>query len=351
MSRRFDGSDDEIRAPVVAGISNFTGAYTLVIVVRFRAFPGWQQLIGHHNSAASSVVVNFELNTQESLYIDHGGSGQTPNTNFNANTFPDDWWALAVSRPAGTGQSSRFHWKNLTAGSAWVHSGTGGTFNNPPSHSGGSIRIGEWRDTDDANMNVAIDAGWAANLSDSQIEGLFANNRTQDFLDLHATVPGAYCHQHNQATATEDILDLFSNGHTITGTISGTTDVVGIQGTAMDTATDPPGWTYLTSDTTPPTVNVTSGPTAKLSDEVGKNSYSYSFQADEACQAYEIRVVADAGDSRDEGTLVESGGAISANTTINGSVTYAELNAAGQGGEGQKILKFFARDTAGNWST
>lgn len=102
------------------------------------------------------------------------------------------------------------------------------------------------------------------------------------------------------------------------------------------------------ADSTPPTVNVTTG-TGKISDETGKDSYAYSFTVDEAVQAWEVRVVANASDPRGSGTLVESGGAASG--TISGSITYAELNAAGQGAEGQKILKFFAQDTAGNWST
>jgi hypothetical protein len=104
------------------------------------------------------------------------------------------------------------------------------------------------------------------------------------------------------------------------------------------------------ADSTPPITNVTSG-TFKMSDESGKDSYAWSFQANENCQAWEVRVVADAGDARGVGTLVESGGAINANTTVSGSLTYAELNAAGQGSDGEKILKFFAQDTAGNWST
>ena len=104
------------------------------------------------------------------------------------------------------------------------------------------------------------------------------------------------------------------------------------------------------ADSTPPITTVTSG-TAKISDETGKDSYAYSFQANEACQAWKIKVVADAGDLHTSGAQVESGGAISANTTVSGSITYAELNAAGEGAEGAKILKFFSQDLAGNWST
>lgn len=106
---------------------------------------------------------------------------------------------------------------------------------------------------------------------------------------------------------------------------------------------------YLQGDSTPPVVNVTSS-SGKISDETGKDSYAYSFQSGEAATAYEIRVVSNASDLHGQGTLIESGGSIAANTTINGDITYAELVAAGASADGSKILKFFARDAAGNWS-
>lgn len=103
-------------------------------------------------------------------------------------------------------------------------------------------------------------------------------------------------------------------------------------------------------DTTPPTVNLTSGATQRMSDEPGKDSYAYSFTVSEACQAWKVKLVANSGDDNTTGTLIESGGAVAAGGTVSGSITYAELVAAGVGAEGNKILKFFAQDAAGNWS-
>lgn len=105
-----------------------------------------------------------------------------------------------------------------------------------------------------------------------------------------------------------------------------------------------------TGDITVPVVTLASGLTFKMSDESGKDSYGYDFQANEAIQAWKIKVVSSSGDEHTAGTQVEAGGAVAANTPITGSITYAELVAAGVGAEGNKVLKFFCQDLAGNWS-
>lgn len=100
-----------------------------------------------------------------------------------------------------------------------------------------------------------------------------------------------------------------------------------------------------------PVLNLSSAGTAHISDQSGKDSYTYDFQVSEDCQAYEVRLVDDALTAHTDGILVESGGAISGSTTIEGSITYAELLAADVGlTDGTKILKFFAQDLDGNWS-
>ena len=89
---------------------------------------------------------------------------------------------------------------------------------------------------------VAADAGWSSDIGDAGFNALTTNLDIADWVE-HATAP-QYVHQHNQATASEDILDLMGNGHVATGAISGTTDAAGIAGTSMDTGTEPTGWTY-----------------------------------------------------------------------------------------------------------
>lgn len=254
MSRRFDGVDDEFRFPVT-GASSSHPPMTLLEVIRRRAVTGFRAGIGVVNSAGTSHIYDMEWNGQTYLWeVNESGSvsvtfdgtsGRPPATNTT------DWIVVCYTKPTGT-SAARMHYKNLTTGSAWIHINTATTIaNSANALTGGSWRIGEWRDNDDADKNLAIDAGWMVELTDLQIEGLFANNRTQDFLDLHATVPGAWLHQHNQAVETDDIIDLFGNGHDATGTISGTTTTSGIQGTSMDTSTDPPGWTYYSAGPPP----------------------------------------------------------------------------------------------------
>lgn len=102
-------------------------------------------------------------------------------------------------------------------------------------------------------------------------------------------------------------------------------------------------------DTTPPTPNLTTGD-SKISDETGKDSYSYSFTVDEACQAYQIRVVDSSGDPFPAGNIVEAGGAVTTSSPATGTITYAELVAAGMDAEGAKVLKVYVQDSAGNWS-
>lgn len=103
------------------------------------------------------------------------------------------------------------------------------------------------------------------------------------------------------------------------------------------------------SDTTPPTVNITTS-NAKISRIVGKDAYSISFTLSESCQAYEFRRVAAAGDSRASGTLIGSQRTGTYSGTINDTITDDELVAAGAV-EGANLVKVFAQDTAGNWST
>ncbi|WP_217913244.1 hypothetical protein [Miltoncostaea marina] len=112
--------------------------------------------------------------------------------------------------------------------------------------------------------------------------------------------------------------------------------------------------TTLAGDTTAPSADVTAGPTpAKISAVPGYDASAFTFVVDEPCQAWELRAVGDPSDPRDAGDpLVLSGGAVSAATPAERTVTYAHLEAAGiAGADGTKGLKLYARDLADNWSS
>lgn len=105
------------------------------------------------------------------------------------------------------------------------------------------------------------------------------------------------------------------------------------------------------SDTTPPIVNLTTPLTGKISDETGKDAFSYEFSVNEDIQAWKIKVVSSEEDTHDQGTLIEDGGAVSEGDPVSGSITYAELVSAGVGSEGVKRIAVFVQDLAGNWSS
>lgn len=110
---------------------------------------------------------------------------------------------------------------------------------------------------------------------------------------------------------------------------------------------------YTEPDTTPPIPDIISVTATKISRVPGKDALEINWQADEAFQAYQIRVVPDASSPVTAGTLVEedqnplSGG--DASTVYTATVTDDEVVNADPA-EGSKIIKIFTQDLAGNWS-
>lgn len=112
------------------------------------------------------------------------------------------------------------------------------------------------------------------------------------------------------------------------------------------------GWSVVVApsggDTTPPTVVLLSGLTATVSPTA---SYAYDFQTNEACQAWKVKVVPASNSLHTAGTLIESGGALAASQSVTGTITAAELQAAGVAEGAAARVAFFTQDLAGNWST
>jgi hypothetical protein len=241
MSRRFSASNDEVRYPIQAG-SNFSGAWSMAVLLkRASATLQWQAVIGHHDSSGA-YQAGFEISGQPNPQ-DHVVAAFNASTTAYGTTraqSSDGWVILGVSKAAGSGVAPRAH---IYKAGAWTHEAVSTTLADAATQAGGSIRLGELADVDDFDGWIAADAGWASDIGDAGFVALTANLNIADWV-AHATPP-AYVHQHNQATAGEDILDLMGNGHVATGTITGTTDAVGIAGTTMDPANEPSGWTYF----------------------------------------------------------------------------------------------------------
>jgi hypothetical protein len=102
------------------------------------------------------------------------------------------------------------------------------------------------------------------------------------------------------------------------------------------------------TDTTPPVTLFVSETIAKVSRVTGFTDTIVTWSADENCQAWQIRDVTGApGQTVADGVLVASGGAISGG--VNQVTTISGVNLVA--GDGSHVLKLFAQDLAGNWTT
>lgn len=112
-------------------------------------------------------------------------------------------------------------------------------------------------------------------------------------------------------------------------------------------------------DTSLPVVSITGPDESKISKISGANVSAFSFTVDAEFEEYKVKVVSSAGASHDTGTQIPTtggstnmsgaAGSYPASTAINCSVYGADLESA-SAGDGEKIVKVFARDAAGNWS-
>lgn len=128
-------------------------------------------------------------------------------------------------------------------------------------------------------------------------------------------------------------------------------DVQNVSAQASDT---------IALDTTPPIPNVTVGPdVTKVSKVSGKDACAFSFSADVQFEEYKVKVVPTSNSLHTAGTQIGStngstnmygnAGNYPANTNVDCIIKGADLEAA-SAGDGQKIIKVFVKDVAGNWS-
>lgn len=116
----------------------------------------------------------------------------------------------------------------------------------------------------------------------------------------------------------------------------------------------------ITLDATLPTVTIATGPDAdKISKISGADEANFSFTVDEVFDEYKVKVVPATSSSNTEGTLIGTTNGSSnmdgtegdypAETAIDCTITGADLEEADTG-DGEKIIKVFAKDQSGNWS-
>lgn len=111
-------------------------------------------------------------------------------------------------------------------------------------------------------------------------------------------------------------------------------------------------------DTTMPVVTVGTLDVDVISKIAGKDTASFDFTVDVEFVEYKVKVVGTTGASHDTGTTIPTTagsintsdtGTFPASTPITVTIKGADLETA-SAGDGQKIVKVFAKDDADNWS-
>jgi hypothetical protein len=103
------------------------------------------------------------------------------------------------------------------------------------------------------------------------------------------------------------------------------------------------------SDLIAPVISVSNLSATKISRVNGNDITYVSFNVNEECKAWKAKLVATSGAAHTDGFLIDSGGAVPANTLYVFDITDDELVDAG-GAEGNNTVKVFVQDDAGNWS-
>lgn len=96
------------------------------------------------------------------------------------------------------------------------------------------------------------------------------------------------------------------------------------------------------ADSIPPIISVISISKIRISNKVGYTRCIVTFKANEDLAAWELRA---GGEGAGQGTLVESGGSLSAGTTVEAYIDYNELPY-----EAEWRINIYAKDLAGNWT-
>lgn len=109
----------------------------------------------------------------------------------------------------------------------------------------------------------------------------------------------------------------------------------------------------ITLDTAVPVITITGPDHARISKVSGYDTANFSFTVDTHFTQYMIRAVPETTSSRTEGVLltVELGYlGFDADVSLPASITASDLETAGIGDDGVKIIKIFARNDAGTWN-
>jgi hypothetical protein len=116
----------------------------------------------------------------------------------------------------------------------------------------------------------------------------------------------------------------------------------------------------ITLDSSLPTVIVAGQSTSEVGTKPGADTCTFTFTASTTFEAYEVKVVNTNGDARTEGTVVpitngsantsgSAGGYDTSSAPITVTIKGEDVKAISPS-DGQKIIKVFVQNIAGNWS-
>lgn len=229
----FDGADDWVRGNTSGA---WNGTFTIAALVRAtNAFGPFDTIIGVHSATLMSWQLALFGTPNVIWYDDLNGHQHQPGTAFNDEDV-NDWYIIVVTRASGA-TTPRFHFKNLTDGTAWEHvDSIAASAANPRSASGGYFKIGNFDNSpgtpgsadDDFEGDIGLVGFWdGVNMSDGEVEALLTNMKTSDWHN-HAAGDVTLLTELTSTTPIdigEAVISLTVTGATLTGS-------------------DPPGWTF-----------------------------------------------------------------------------------------------------------
>jgi hypothetical protein len=144
-----------------------------------------------------------------------------------------DGWVLIVATKAGGSATPRFHRYNLGTATITRQNGSAAVGDGSALTSTHRWTIGKDEFTGHVGIKVAVVSIWNAQLSDAQVDELYAHLSTQDWMNNSAGLPKALW-EFSQASTATAVTDLTAGG----------ADQFDISGTTVDFADPPPGWTF-----------------------------------------------------------------------------------------------------------
>lgn len=223
------------------GDNNITGAqpYTIAFLIKRGVTDAWNPIIaGHEADGDQSWAMYFQglsggtgINR---LTMINTAAGGTSNSTFVVDQ-TSEYVLIAFTCPGSFNDLGRWH--ILTEAGVWTHqAGTepGTPLRGLTDIAGGHLRIGESDGTPDLTAHVAFVEIWHANLTDAQVEAAAANLEVDDSL-RHEIMPASFwlLTQASTATAVTDLV--------------GSSDQTSLDGTAVITDDNPPGWNLTAS--------------------------------------------------------------------------------------------------------